>query len=240
MLTDILIRFAVGGVVVSLFAVLGDPHLPSHSQPSFSQSQGKEALRVDGSPLHDPGRGRIPALCMLGNANSAHWQVAGPSGHGIGVADLGCRGHWFMGGNSAMKIQVNLSAVGQSRWYESLSRFVFGGIATALAGIVADKCGPVVGGLFLAFPAIFPATATLIDNHEKKRKQKTGGGGQVRGRKAAALDACGTEAGALGLMAFGAVVWKLIILVPLWATLLLAVLVWLAVSVGAWRISKAF
>jgi Protein of unknown function (DUF3147) len=138
-----------------------------------------------------------------------------------------------------MKIRVNISALGQSRWYEYLTRFVFGGTATALAGIVADKCGPVVGGLFLAFPAILPATATLIDNHEKKRKQGTAEGGHVRGRKAAAVDASGAAAGALGLMAFGVLVWKLIVFTPLWATLLLALLAWLAISVCTWRIWKA-
>jgi hypothetical protein len=138
-----------------------------------------------------------------------------------------------------MKIQVNLSALGQSRWYEYLTRFVFGGIATALAGIVADKCGPVVGGLFLAFPAIFPATATLIDNHEEKRKQRVGAGGHARGRKAAALDASGAVCGAFGLMVFAVMVWKLISPEPLWATLLLAVLGWGIVSVCFWRIWKA-
>jgi hypothetical protein len=138
-----------------------------------------------------------------------------------------------------MKVQVNLSALGESRWYEYVSRFVFGGIATAVAGLVADKWGPVVGGLFLALPVIFPATATLIDNHEKKRKQKAGGNGHIRGRKAAALDASGASAGALGLMVFSAMVWKLIVLVPLWATLLLALFAWLVVSLGAWRVWKA-
>jgi Protein of unknown function (DUF3147) len=137
-----------------------------------------------------------------------------------------------------MKVQVNLSAIAQSRWHEYLTRFVFGGIATALAGVVAHIWGPVLGGLFLAFPAIFPATATLIDNHEKKRKRGTPGGGDVRGRKAAALDASGAACGAFGLMAFGVLVWKLIVFVPLWGTLLLAMLAWLLVSVCSWRVLK--
>jgi hypothetical protein len=33
---------------------------------------------------------------------------------------------------------------------------------------------PVVGGLFLAFPAIFPASATLIEKHVRERKEKAG------------------------------------------------------------------
>ena len=138
-----------------------------------------------------------------------------------------------------MKIQVSLSALGQSHWSEYASRFVFGGLATALAGIIAEKYGPVVGGLFLAFPAIFPATATLIESQEKKRKKRSCGHGVVGGRRAAALDAAGAAAGTFGLMIFGFVVWKLIELLPLWATLLLATLAWLAVSISAWRIWKA-
>lgn len=138
-----------------------------------------------------------------------------------------------------MKVQVNFSALRQSRWYEYLSRFVFGGIATALAGVIAKEFGPALGGLFLAFPAIFPASATLIEKHEIKRKQASGKHGTIRGRKAAALDAAGAAAGAFGLMAFGAVVWQLVVPLPLWATLLIAVLVWLSVSVAAWKIWKA-
>jgi hypothetical protein len=34
---------------------------------------------------------------------------------------------------------------------------------TAIPGWIASKYGPVVGGLFLAFPAIFPASATLVE-----------------------------------------------------------------------------
>jgi Protein of unknown function (DUF3147) len=137
-----------------------------------------------------------------------------------------------------MKIQVNLSALGQSRWYEYLSRFIFGGIATALAGVIADKCGPTIGGLFLAFPAIFPASATLIESHEQKRKRRIAGHGTMRGKKAAALDAAGAAAGAFGLMAFALTVWKLIERLPLWATLIAAIIAWLVVSVSAWRIWK--
>lgn len=139
-----------------------------------------------------------------------------------------------------MRIQLNLSALGQSRWYEYLSRFVFGGIATAMAGIIADKCGPAIGGLFLAFPAIFPASATLIEKHEKERNRQPKGQGTVRGRKAAALDATGAAAGTFGLMMFGLVVWNLIVSLPLWATLILATVVWLATSLAAWRVWKAW
>lgn len=43
---------------------------------------------------------------------------------------------------------------------------------TALAGVIAKHYGPVIGGLFFAFPAIFPASATLI---EKTRNRRSSG-----------------------------------------------------------------
>jgi hypothetical protein len=46
-----------------------------------------------------------------------------------------------------------------------------------------------IGGLFLAFPAIFPASATLIEKHVRERKEKAGLPGARRGKEAAAFDA---------------------------------------------------
>ena len=72
-------------------------------------------------------------------------------------------------------------------------RFVLGGIITVCTGLVANAYGPAVGGLFLAFPAILPASLTLVDEHD--------------GRREAADDARGACLGAVGLLAFAAVVW---------------------------------
>ena len=47
----------------------------------------------------------------------------------------------------------------------------------------AEKFGPGIGGLFLAFPAIFPASATLIEKHEEQRKQVRGLQGTRRARE---------------------------------------------------------
>jgi len=49
-----------------------------------------------------------------------------------------------------------------------------GGGCTDFAGLVAKRYGPSIGGLFLVFPAIFPSGASLIENHEKRRKVKSG------------------------------------------------------------------
>ena len=75
-------------------------------------------------------------------------------------------------------------------------------MATVLAGLIATHFGPGPGGLFLAFPAIFPATATLIEAHEKKRKAKTGHDGTNRGRMAASIDAAGASLACIGLAGF--------------------------------------
>jgi hypothetical protein len=60
-------------------------------------------------------------------------------------------------------------------------RFALGGPTAVVAGIIADMYGPAVGGLFLAFPAFFCASATLIEKHERKRKQEHGLKGHRRG-----------------------------------------------------------
>ena len=56
-----------------------------------------------------------------------------------------------------MRIQVNLSALGETKWHEYATRFLLGGAITVLTGLIAKKFGSVFGGLFLAFPAIFPS-----------------------------------------------------------------------------------
>jgi hypothetical protein len=62
-----------------------------------------------------------------------------------------------------MIVTAKLSTIAEIRRYQYASRSIFGGLATAVAGVIAKEYGPSVGGLFLAFPAIFPASATLID-----------------------------------------------------------------------------
>ena len=98
-----------------------------------------------------------------------------------------------------MIVQFKPSALRQTRWYEYLVQFVLGGAMTVVAGLIAARFGPAVGGLFLAFPAIFPASATLIEKHVRERKEKAGLSGARRGKEAAALDAGGAALGSFGL-----------------------------------------
>jgi len=136
-----------------------------------------------------------------------------------------------------MIVQFNASALRQTRWYEYLVRFVLGAAMTVIAGLVAARFGPVVGGLLLAFPAIFPASATLIEKHVRERKERVGLSGSRRGKEAAALDAVGAALGSFGLVAFGLVIWLQIERSPPVA-LILATVAWLAIAVLAWEVRR--
>jgi hypothetical protein len=137
-----------------------------------------------------------------------------------------------------MQIKVDPSVIGQTRWYEYAIRFLFGGLITAVAGIIAKEFGPGIGGLFLAFPAIFPASATLIEKHEKQKKEEKGLRGTRRGREAASVDAAGSAMGSVGLFVFALLVWRLLPNHRSWIVLTGASLAWLAVSVLIWGIRK--
>lgn len=137
-----------------------------------------------------------------------------------------------------MRIKVDLSVLGQTKWHDYAVRFVFGGLITALAGIIAKKFGPGIGGLFLAFPAIFPASATLIEKHEREKKESHGFNGAARGRSAAGIDAAGSSMGSIGLFVFAFTVWQFMPRERAWIVLVGATLLWLGVSVTAWQVRK--
>jgi hypothetical protein len=137
-----------------------------------------------------------------------------------------------------MPIHLDSSALRQTKPREYAMRFLFGGLCTALTGLIAEKWGPVVGGLFLAFPAILPAGATLIDKHAREKKQKKGLQGTVRGRREASLDAAGAAMGSIGLFAFALAVRLLLPSRKAPLVLASATLLWLTISFGVWRIRK--
>jgi hypothetical protein len=103
---------------------------------------------------------------------------------------------------------------------EYLLRFIFGGAVALAASAVGEAFGPRVGGLFLAFPALLPASLTLIKRHD--------------GRSAAAQDARGALLGSLGLTSFAVVLWATLAWRAPWLSLSLALLAWATVSAGLW------
>ncbi|MDA9497473.1 DUF3147 family protein [Bradyrhizobium sp. CCBAU 11357] len=136
-----------------------------------------------------------------------------------------------------MLVKLSTSALKQTRWYEYAIRFVLGGGATALAGVIGSKFGTAVGGLFLALPAVFCASATLIESHERHAKEKAGLSGRRRGQKAAALDAAGAALGSIGLAAFAAIFYAIVEASAVFA-FIAALTVWAIVSVSAWWLRR--
>lgn len=137
-----------------------------------------------------------------------------------------------------MRIEIDPSALRKTRWYELVVRFLFGGLITAATGMIAKEFGPGVGGLFLAFPAIFPASATLIEKHERQKKEQRGLKGTKRGRKTAAVDAAGAAIGSIGLLVFALLVKRFLGEYSPWLVLASATGSWLAVSLSLWQIRK--
>lgn len=121
-----------------------------------------------------------------------------------------------------MKPKVNLDGIKRPRAWEYALRFVFGGLVTAGAGMVADAYGPGIGGLMLAFPAILPASLTLVKRHD--------------GRAKAIDDARGARLGSAALVAFAIPIWLGARDWPFAVVLALATVAWMAVAGGLWAL----
>ena len=115
-----------------------------------------------------------------------------------------------------MRPRLSPGKLKQVAWWEYALRFVFGGTITVLTGLLNKWLGPAVAGMFLAFPAILPASLTLVKQHD--------------GRKKAADDARGARLGAIGLVAFALVVALTATSWAAAAVLAAATAAWLVVS----------
>jgi hypothetical protein len=121
---------------------------------------------------------------------------------------------------------------------EYISRFVFGGLVTVFAGMIADRYGPVIGGLFLAFPGIFPASISLVEKHKRLREEKEGKIGIRSAGGEASVEAAGASIGALGLVAFAISLWLRLPSHGLASTLLIASVAWALLSLTVWWVRE--
>jgi hypothetical protein len=119
-----------------------------------------------------------------------------------------------------MKPRVDLEGLKKTKARDYLIRFAFGGLVTACAGLVTHAWGPSIGGLFLGFPAILPASLTLVKERD--------------GRAQAVDDAKGARLGSLGLTAFALVIWRASGLGHPAIVLGLATITWLLVGMAGW------
>jgi Protein of unknown function (DUF3147) len=86
---------------------------------------------------------------------------------------------------------VDLAKLSKIRPKDLAVRFGFGAAISLVAGLISLAFGATAGGMFLAFPAILPASLTLIEKKE--------------GTEAAIHDLDGTILGAAALGAFALV-----------------------------------
>jgi hypothetical protein len=133
-----------------------------------------------------------------------------------------------------MRAEIDFTKLREGTPAEYLERFLFGGLVTVLATLIAERYGPVVGGLFLAFPGIFPAALSMTEKHVRERKARSGEHGTLFGRAEASVEAAGASAGALGLAAFALTLWVGLRTHQFPSMLLLAMLLWLATSLLFW------
>lgn len=122
-----------------------------------------------------------------------------------------------------MKPEVETSGVKEVAWWEHAIRFVFGGAISVGAGLVGHHWGPAVGGLFIAFPSILPASLTLVRRHDGKRKA-------IEDAQGARFGAIGQAAFASSALAMTCAGW------PPALVLALATLAWCATSSALWAI----
>src|SRR3954451_7144398 len=89
------------------------------------------------------------------------------------------------------------------RLRDTVVRFMFGAITSAVAGSLSILFSPIVGGVFLAFPAILAASLTLIAEEEDREESRE----DARGATVGALG-LGAFAG-IGVLAFTEITWPL-------------------------------
>jgi uncharacterized protein DUF3147 len=112
--------------------------------------------------------------------------------------------------------RVGLSKLRDVQPHDYGVRFAFGAVISATAALIAKGVSPRFGGMFLAFPAILPASLTLLQEKEGTRR--------------ADRNAIGAVLGGVGLVVFAGIAEASFGRLPAWLALLLALAGWLAVS----------
>jgi hypothetical protein len=128
--------------------------------------------------------------------------------------------HRFNSVVDPVRPRLRLAGAKEPKPWEYALRFVYGGTITVVAGILASAYGPIVGGLFLAFPAILPATMTLLGRHD--------------GRVKAIDEARGARIGSVGMLAFAIAIAELAGRIRPWMVLGMATAAWLVVNLALW------
>lgn len=112
---------------------------------------------------------------------------------------------------------VDLSKLQGAKPKELLVRFALGAGVSIAAALVTKVADPRLGGVFLAFPAILPASLTFVQDKEGTHK--------------ADRDAIGAVLGGLALVAFAAAAESLLVRIGPAAGLCCSLAAWLLAAV---------
>jgi hypothetical protein len=125
--------------------------------------------------------------------------------------------------SSRSPISIDLSKLKEVSLPKYAMRFAFGAVVATVSALVGMRYGIRAGGLLLAFPAILPASLTLIEEQEDTER--------------AVADAKGAILGSIGMLAFGVVVFTTVERLGLLA-LVLGALAWIGVSLGLYLLVR--
>ena len=103
-------------------------------------------------------------------------------------------------------------------------RFAFGAAIALVAGMLGMWLGPKLGGVFLGFPAILPASLTLIQKKD--------------GKQQAAIDSEGAVLGAVAFVAFAIVVAVAIMRLGVVPTVIVGLIVWTMIAVALYAVAR--
>jgi hypothetical protein len=119
---------------------------------------------------------------------------------------------------STLYPRVDPKKVRSHRIDDYVLRFGFGAGIALVAGLIGMAFGPKIGGLLLGFPAILPASLTLIQKKE--------------GKDEASIDSVGAVLGAMAMVVFALLVALTVTNLGAAFSVVLALVVWLVVAVG--------
>jgi len=139
-----------------------------------------------------------------------------------------------------MRVRADLRLLRHTRWQGHVVRFVAGGLVTVATGLIAKTMGPVIGGLFLAFPAIFPIGLVTTERLQNREAGPAARG--ARARRAGICEAIGAAAGCLGLLAFALVLWRGLDAAghrwPVRLAFAAASVAWAVLAFGGWSVRR--
>lgn len=126
--------------------------------------------------------------------------------------------------DESVDVTIQPGKLRQVRPRDLAIRFAFGATVSVVAGVISLLAGRRIGGVWLAFPAILLASATLIADEENTAE--------------ASNDIRGAAYGSVGLFAFALVATLLFGRVSWWLVLIAASAAWTFAALGTYAVAR--